>query len=48
MECKDRIVTQEEYAEIQAQITWLRLKQSLTGQDNSEKIKELEERITKG
>ena len=45
MERTDRIITQEEYAEIQAEITRLELEQALTGKDNSEKLKELNDRL---
>lgn len=45
MERLDKIMTQEEYAEIRAEITFLEMEQSLTGKDNSEKIKELKARI---
>lgn len=41
MERKNKIITQEQYAEIRAKIMRLELQQTLTGKDNSEKIKEL-------
>lgn len=41
----NKIITQEEYAEIRAEITRLEMEQSLTGKDNSHKIKELKEKI---
>lgn len=40
-----KTITQEEYAEIQAEITRLEMLQNLTGEDNSQKIKELREKI---
>lgn len=42
----NKIVTQEEYTEIQAEITRLEMEQSLTGKDNSEKIKKLTEKLS--
>lgn len=46
MERKDgKIVTQEEYAEIQAEITKLEMEQTLLGKDNKKKIEELKEKI---
>ena len=45
MERTDRIITQEEYTEIRAEITRLELEQALTGKDNSEKLKELNARL---
>lgn len=41
-----KTITQEEYNEIQAEITRLEMLQSLTGEDNSEKIKELKDKIS--
>jgi hypothetical protein len=46
MEHKTKIITQEEYAEIRAEITKLEMEQKLLGVDNSEKIKELTEKIS--
>ena len=46
MERTDKIITQEEYAEIQAEITALEMEQALTGKDNSEKIKQLKDKIS--
>ena len=46
MERKDKILTQEEYAEIQAEIIRIRMEASMSGAVNSEKIKELEAKIT--
>lgn len=45
MEKMDKILTQEEYAEIQAEITRLEMEQALTDADNSEKIKQLKAKI---
>jgi hypothetical protein len=46
MERIDKIVTQEEYDEIQAEITRLEMEQALLGVDNSAKIKELTAKIS--
>lgn len=46
MERTDKILTQEEYAEIQAEIIRLRMEADLTGKDNSQKIEELKAKIT--
>lgn len=46
MERTDKIITQEEYDEIQAEITRLEMEQSLMGIDHSEKIKELKEKLS--
>lgn len=46
MERTDKIITQEEYAEIQAEITMLEMEATLTGKDNSRKIEELKSKIT--
>lgn len=46
MERIDKILTQEEYAEIQAEITRLEMEQALTGKDNSAEIKELTAKIS--
>lgn len=46
MERTDKIMTQEEYSEIQAEITRLEMEQALTGKDNSKKIKELNDKLT--
>ena len=46
MERIDKILTQEEYAEITAEITRLEMTQSLTGEDYSEKIAELKAKIS--
>lgn len=43
---KDKILTQEEYAEITAEITRLEMMQNLTGKDYSAKIAELKAKIT--
>lgn len=40
-----KIITQEEYAEIQAEITRLEMEQFLTGKDNSEQIEKLQAKI---
>lgn len=45
MERTDKILTQEEYAEIQAEITRLEMEQALSNVDNSEKIKQLKAKI---
>ena len=45
MERTDKILTQEEYAEIQAEITKLEMEQELTGKDNSKKIAELKQKM---
>lgn len=45
MERVNKIITQEEYAKIRAEITKLEMEQALTGVDNSEKIKELKAKI---
>ena len=45
MQRKDKTLTQEEYAEIQAEITRLEMEQALTAADNSEKIKQLKATI---
>lgn len=45
MEKMNKILTQEEYAEIQAEITRLEMEQALTDVDNSEKIKQLKAKI---
>lgn len=41
-----KTITQEEYQEIQAEITRLEMMQNLTGEDNSEKIKELKDKLS--
>ena len=46
MERTDKIITQEEYAEIRAEITRLEMEAALTGKDNSLKIEELKAKIT--
>lgn len=46
MERKDKILTQEKYAEIQAEITMLEMEANLTGKDNSQKIEELKAKIS--
>lgn len=45
MERKDKIITQEEFATVQAEITRLEMEQNLTNKDNSLKIKELKNKI---
>lgn len=45
MERTDKIVTQEDYAEIQAEITRLEMMQGLTGEDHSAKIAELKAKL---
>ena len=46
MERTDKILTQEEYAEIQAEITKLEMEQELMGKDNRKKIDELKKKIS--
>lgn len=46
MEKENKIITQEEYAEIQAEITKLEMEQGLTGKDNSKAIKKLQEKLS--
>ena len=46
MERIDRILTQEEYSEIRAEITRLEMEEAVLGKDNSQKIKELEAKIS--
>lgn len=45
MEKMNKILTQEEFTEIQAEITRLEMEQALTDADNSEKIKQLKAKI---
>ena len=45
MERKDKILTQEEYSQIRAEITQLEMEQALKGVNHSERIKELKESI---
>lgn len=45
MERTDKILTQEEYAEIQAEITKLEMEQEIAGKDNREKIDELKKKM---
>lgn len=45
MQRKDKIFNQEEYSEISAEITRHEMLQNLTGEDYSEKIKELKEKL---
>lgn len=45
MERVDRILAQEEYAEIQAEIIRLEMEQALMGKDNSKSIEELKKSI---
>ena len=46
MERIDKIMTQEEYAEIRAEITRLEMIQSLTGEEHSKQIAELKAKIS--
>lgn len=45
MERKDKIITQEEYAEIQAEITMMEMESALTGKDHSKRISELKAKL---
>lgn len=45
MEKKGKILTQEEYMKIKAEISRLTFEQTLTGKDNSARIKKLKARI---
>lgn len=42
----NKTITQEEYTEIQAEITRLEMEQSLTGKDNSSEIEKLKKKIS--
>lgn len=46
MERKDKILTQEEYMQIRAEITKLEMEQKLTTKDNSRKIEKLKEKLS--
>lgn len=45
MERTDKIMTQEEYNDIQAEITLLEMEASLTGKNHDERIAELKAKI---
>ena len=45
MERTDKIITQEEYAEIQAEITMLKMESAFTGKDHSKRIAELKAKL---
>lgn len=45
MERTDKIMTQEEYNDIQAEITLLEMESEMTGKDHSERIAELKAKI---
>lgn len=42
----NKTITQEEYTEIQAEITRLEMEQSLTGKDNSSEIEKLKGKLS--